>query len=185
MACTTPAFFADDTAIAGRIGQFDGKQAQLIVTDQRQQTLQGSRFDQRHIAIENQHGLGAELRQRLSHGMPGAQLLGLDDEIQVIGGQALTYGVGAMADHHLDALRLQAACGIDDMPEHGLVGDRMQHLGQSRTHARALAGGQNDDIQTHRKLLAGQELDRGGKEPQTKSAILPETQRGDLSRPFA
>lgn len=105
--------------------------------------------------------------------MAGTQLLGLDDEIQVIGGQALAHGVGAMPDHHLDALRLQAACGVDDMPEHGFVGDRVQYLGQRRTHARALASGKNDDIQTHRKLLAGQELAaaRGPRE----SAILPET----------
>ena len=164
----------DDTAVAGRVSQFDGEQAELIIADQGQQALQGSRFDQRHVAIENQHALGAELRQSLGHGVAGAELLGLDDEIQVIGGQALTYLVGAVADYHLDALRLQAACGVDDMPEHGFVGDRVQYLGQRRTHARALASGKNDDIQTHRKLLAGQEL-AAARGPREESAILPET----------
>ena len=104
-----------------------------------------------------------------AEGGAGLGLGGLD-----VGGQALAHGVGAMPDHHLDALRLQAARSVDHMPEHGLVGDRMQHLGQIRTHPRALAGGQNDDIQTHRKLLAGQEL-AAARGPREESAILPET----------
>ena len=54
-----------DAAIAGRIGQLDGEQAQLVVADQGQQTLESRGLDQRHIAIENQHALGAELRQGL------------------------------------------------------------------------------------------------------------------------
>ena len=88
-------------------------------------------------------------RLRLGHRMAGTQLFGLDDEIQVVGPQALAYLLGAMADHHLDALRLQAAGGVDDVAEHGLVSHRVQHLGQGRTHAGALAGGENDDIEGH------------------------------------
>lgn len=96
-----------------------------------QQTLQGLGFDQRHIAVENQHALGREVRQRLRHCMTGSQLLGLNDEIEIITGQALTHLLGAVADHYLDAARLQRARSGDDVAKHGLAGDRMQHLGSA------------------------------------------------------
>ncbi|MCY1181137.1 hypothetical protein D9M73_216260 [compost metagenome] len=81
--------------------------------------------------------------------MPGTQLLILQDKIQVIGSQALAHGLGAMADHHVNALGLEFAGSVDDVAKHGLAGHRMQDLGQGRTHARALAGGEDDDIEGH------------------------------------
>ena len=58
--------------------------------------------------------------------------------------------IRAVADDHLNALRPQGTRGADDMAEHGFAGDRMQHLGQCRAHASALAGSENDDIKRHR-----------------------------------
>ncbi|MCY1308274.1 hypothetical protein D9M70_582680 [compost metagenome] len=106
-------------------------------------------MDQRHIAVEDQHALGGERRQGLGHGVAGTQLLGLEDEVQVIGGQTLAHRFGTVADHHVDALRIELASGIYDVAEHGLAGHRVQYLGQSRAHARALAGGEDDDIEGH------------------------------------
>ncbi|MNE64166.1 hypothetical protein D3C80_1595610 [compost metagenome] len=81
--------------------------------------------------------------------MAGAVLLFLQDEIQVVGRQALAHRLGAVADDHMDALRIQLTSGVDDMAKHGLAGHRVQDLGQRRTHAGALTGGEDDDFQTH------------------------------------
>jgi len=81
--------------------------------------------------------------------MAGTQLLGLNDEGEIIAGQSLAHLLGTVANNHLDAFRLQCTRGVDHVPEHGFSGDRMQNLGQRRTHARALASGENDDIERH------------------------------------
>lgn len=155
MAVTRPAACADDAPVAAGVGQLDGEQRQLFGSGLGQQALQGRRLDQRHIAVEHQHPLGLDERQGLGQGVAGAELLLLQDEIQVGSGQALAHRIGAVADHHVDALRIQRAGGVDDVAEHGLAGHRMQDLGQRRAHARALAGGENDDFQTHRRTSPG------------------------------
>ncbi|MNN09218.1 hypothetical protein D3C81_1220950 [compost metagenome] len=81
--------------------------------------------------------------------MAGAQLLVLQHEVQVIGGQSFTYQLRTMPDHHMNTLRLQLAGTVDNMAEHGVAGDRMQHLGQRRAHAGTLACGENNDIERH------------------------------------
>ena len=58
------------------------------------------------------------------------QLFGLQDEIQVRLCQPLAYRLGTMADHHLDAVRLQLPSGVDHMTKHGFASHRVQHLGQ-------------------------------------------------------
>ena len=57
-----------------------------------------------------------------------------------------------MANHHVDAVRLQLAGGVDYMPKHGLASHWVQHFRQRRTHTSALAGGKNDDIERHAEL---------------------------------
>jgi hypothetical protein len=79
--------------------------------------------------------------------MTGAQLLVLQHEVQVIGGQPFTHLFGAMTDHHVDTLRLELARAVDNMPEHGIAGHWVKHLRQGRAHASALACGENYDIE--------------------------------------
>ena len=114
-----------------------------------QQALQGRLFDQRHVAIEDQHPFGGQRRQRLGDCVAGAELFALQDEIQILPRQALLDRFSTMADHHMDALGRQLPRGIDHMAEHGLAGNRMQDFGQGGTHAGALAGGEDDDIEGH------------------------------------
>ncbi|MNN82498.1 hypothetical protein D3C81_1994370 [compost metagenome] len=92
--------------------------------------MQGLDFDQRHIAVENQYGVGRDERHSLGHGMPGTQLLVLQDKIQVIRRQALTHGVGTMADHHVNALGLELPGAVDNMAKHRVTCHGMKHLGQ-------------------------------------------------------
>ncbi len=85
--------------------------------------------------------------------MAGAQLLGLQDEAEVVCGEALTHEVGPMADDHVNALGLQRTGAVDDVPEHGFAGNRVENLGQRRAHAGALACGEDDDIEGHERTL--------------------------------
>ncbi|CAM5332265.1 hypothetical protein SSTU70S_01069 [Stutzerimonas stutzeri] len=70
---------AHDAAVTGRIGKLDGEQRELVGADLVQQALQGIGFDQRYVAIEDQHPLGRQVRQRLRHRVAGTELLGLYD----------------------------------------------------------------------------------------------------------
>ena len=81
----------NDTAITGRVWQVDGQQAQLFRADLLKQALQGLNFDQRDIAVQDQHVLCRYKRQCLSHGVAGAQLLVLQYKIQVFCGQTFAY----------------------------------------------------------------------------------------------
>ncbi|MNP11439.1 hypothetical protein D3C76_1036250 [compost metagenome] len=140
---------AQDPAVAGRVGQFHGEQGQLLRGGLLQQAFQGRLLDQRHVAIENQHPLGLEERQRLRHGVAGAELLGLQHEVDVVRRQALAYPLRTVPDHHMDTLGRQVARGIDHMGQHRFAGDGMEDLRQGRAHAGALAGGENDDFEGH------------------------------------
>src|SRR6185436_20380146 len=54
--------------------------------------------------------------------------------------------VGAMADDYGDAGRLQGGRCPEDAFDDGQAGDSVQDLGQLGFHPRALAGGQDDDV---------------------------------------
>ena len=152
-----------DAAVTGRIIQFDREQAQLLWADLFEQALQGFDFDQRHVTVENQHGVGLDERHSLSHRMTGPQLFVLQDEIQIISRQALAHRIGTVADHHVNALWIKLPGAVDNMAEHGVAGNRVQHFRQGRTHARALTGGENNDFKRHDWLpiLGGQRLRPG------------------------
>ncbi len=91
----------NDTAITGRVIQRNGQQAQLLRVDQFEQARERFHFDQRYIAIKNQHGVSRQCGQRLSNRMTGTELLVLHHEIQVIGCQLFTHGISAVSNHDM------------------------------------------------------------------------------------
>ena len=135
-----------DPAIAGRIIQLDRQQTQLLRGDVGEQALQGFDFDQRHVAVENQYGVGCDERNGLGYSMTSTQLLVLQDEVQIVRRQALTHSVGTMADHHMNALWLKLPGAVDNMAKHRVARHRMKHFWQGRTHAGALTGGEDNDF---------------------------------------
>ena len=79
--------------------------------------------------------------------MAGAKLLLLRDELKAGSlGQGLLDLGGAVADHHGDAGRLQGGGCPQHAFDDGQAGDPVQDLGQLGFHPRALAGGQDDDV---------------------------------------
>ncbi|CAI8931470.1 hypothetical protein EMIT0P12_50140 [Pseudomonas sp. IT-P12] len=151
---------ANDAAVTGRVVQFHGQQTQLLRRDFLQQALKGLDFDQRHIAIENQHGVGFDVRHRLSNRVTRTELFVLQNEIQVIRRQAITHGIGTMADDHVDALWIKLPRTVDNMAKHRIAGNRVQDLWQRRAHTSALASGEDNDFKRHDWLpiLGGQRL---------------------------
>ena len=138
---------AHDAAIAGRVGDFRDQHGEP--PGRGEQTLQGFAADQRHVAVEDQHGgrIGY-LRHGLFDCVAGAQLLFLFGPEQVgLAGEGLPHLFPSMSIHHMDAGRIQRARRGDDLGQHRLPGDRLQYLGPGRAHAFAFAGGEDDDVQ--------------------------------------
>ncbi|MNJ61579.1 hypothetical protein D3C77_573730 [compost metagenome] len=96
----------NNATVAGWVVEVNGQQAQLLRRDLGQQAFEGIHFNQRHITIQDQHGFSAQGRQGLGHGMAGTQLLVLQDKIQIVGRQTLTYQLCTVPDHHMNASRL-------------------------------------------------------------------------------
>ena len=168
---------ADNAAITGRVIQLYGEQAHLSRHHMLEQTLQGFDFDQWHVAVKDQHGVGIDERHGLSGGVACAQLLVLKHEIQVISSQALTHHFSAVTDHHMNALWIKLTSAVDNMAEHGVAGNRVQDLGQRRAHTSALTGREDNDFERHDWLpiLGGQRLRPGfefGKEKRVAEATL-------------
>lgn len=85
--------------------------------------------------------------------MTGTELLSLQCPFEVITGNGLRYRFATMPVNDGNAGGIQCAGGIDHMAEHRLAGQRVQHLRQCRLHARALAGGENNDCECHASLV--------------------------------
>ena len=81
------------------------------------QRSRGGGADQRHVAVEDQRGgVGVvQLRHRLLHGVPGAQLRHLARKAHAAAGQRGLHLVGPMAGDDHGARRPQIACGLQDM----------------------------------------------------------------------
>ncbi|MNJ43862.1 hypothetical protein D3C77_388880 [compost metagenome] len=139
----------DNAPVTRWVNKIDRQQAQLLRGDLGQQALEGIDFDQRHIAVENQHRISRKGRQGLRYRMAGTQLLVLQNKIQIISRQTLTHQLGTVPDHHMNALRLQLTGAVDNMAKHGVAGDRVQYLGQRRAHPGTLACGEDNDIERH------------------------------------
>ncbi len=136
-----------DAPITRGIRQGNGQQRHFCRANLFQQALQGLHFNQRHIAVQNQHGIGCQRRHRLSHGMPSSQLLVLQHKVQVVGRQAFANDIGTMADDNVNALWIKLTGTVDNMPKHGISRHGMENLRQRRAHARALTCGENNDIE--------------------------------------
>ena len=78
---------AQDAAVAGGVGQFDGQQRQLLAAAGAGQRGGGVGADQRHVAVEDQRGRRAVVQRRhgLLDGMAGAELRHLAHEDQALG----------------------------------------------------------------------------------------------------
>ena len=121
---------ADDAAVTGgigRLGREHGKRA-----GRGQQPGQGVAGDQRHVAVEHQHAcVVGYARQRLLHGVAGAQLPGLFRPAQVgLVGERRAHLGTAMPEHDMDRRRMQGTRGVDYVRQHRPLRDRLQHLGQ-------------------------------------------------------
>ena len=81
------------------------------------------------------------------YGVAGAELFGLLHPADAFALHLFAHLLFAVADHHVDALRAEALCGIDNALEHGLAADAVQHFGKGGIHARAFAGGEDNDME--------------------------------------
>ena len=86
------------------------------------------------------------MRQRLLHGVSGAQLWFLQGPGQVGGVQRMTHDIATMTIDQAEFLRVQAACRVDHMGDQGFARQWMEYLGQTGMHALSLSGGEYDDI---------------------------------------
>ena len=104
------------------------------------------------------------MRQGLLHGMPRSELRLLPDHDEIGGGDRLRHLLAAVAVDDADALGIQGAGGGDHVREHGPPRERMQHLGQARMHALALAGREYHHIGSgaHREIIAQTSAYTGG-----------------------
>ncbi|MNG14667.1 hypothetical protein D3C84_984400 [compost metagenome] len=102
--------------------------------------------------------------------MAGAQLFVLEDEVQIVSGQALAHHIRTMADHHVNALWIKLSGAVDNMAKHRIAGNRVQDFRQGRTHAGALASSEDNDFKRHDWLpiLGGQRLRPGCKNRKRK-----------------
>ena len=81
----------------------------------------------------------------LRHSMARALLFCLQCPVQRLMLHGRLHLLAAMAIDHGDVLRGQQTGGGDDVLQQGPAGQRLQDFGQVRTHALALACGQDDD----------------------------------------
>ena len=135
----------DQTAIGARVAGLEANDGDPAPAEHR---LDVGGPQQGHVAVGDDH-LSVEVgEQALSraHGVTGAQRRVLDGDG---GGAQPLLDMGAdlgrvVSDDHDDALTAQTLGGVDGVVQHGAVADAVQHLGQRRLHARALAGGEDD-----------------------------------------
>ena len=107
-----------------------------------------SRVKQRDVTRQEDHRAlpAGEQRLGLLQGVGGSELRFLNGEpniglLPVIAGR-----IGAVADDERDGGWDQGLRRLEHMLDHWLPGDRVQHFRQRGLHPRALAGGENDDM---------------------------------------
>jgi hypothetical protein len=143
-------------AVVRRVGAAKAERDQgrpLGAAPERHHVLQGARRDQRRVTEQHQHVAGAVGTMVTVEGVPGGQHRVAGAERQVLHHGAVGLGglgdlVHARAEHHHDPLWTERRGRVDHVAQHGLAGDLVQHLGQVRGHAHALAGGQSEAMRT-------------------------------------
>ena len=143
------ALLAQDATVTGGIAQHGRKNGHAVASS-RQQTLNRFGLYERHIAQQHQgvFGFGVKFGQRTLQCVTGSHLRLLQHEAQTffLRKSALD-GFGAATDHHYgarDAFELLDAC--EHVTEHRRACQRLQHFGQGRAHALALACSENNDV---------------------------------------
>ena len=140
----------DDPAIGlgivGRRGEHDDRR-RIRPVEPRQHLGHGFRRHERRVAVEDED-IAVEAGQHafgLPDGMGGALLLGLVGDLHAAAVQRHFDLVAALADDDDALLRAKRVDRVEQMHQHRLAGDRVQHLVRVGAHARALAGGEHDD----------------------------------------
>ena len=108
----------------------------------------GLRLHQRRVGVEHEHGAAGALQRghRLHHRIARAarRRLHRDRRVGPRGAGALADFRRVIADDDAEPRRRQRRGGGEHVLQHRPAGDRVQHLGRFRAHARALAGGEHD-----------------------------------------
>ena len=137
---------ADNAAVARRVGQDVGQQADFVAR-LFEQLLQGGRVNQRHVAIQYQRPPRVgNVRQCGFQCVPRAQLFRLLHPADIFVRHLLHDQIFAVPHHHMNACRLQTFRGVNHVFQHRFAADGMQHFGLVGIHARAFAGRKNDDV---------------------------------------
>ncbi|KJJ10160.1 hypothetical protein HMPREF3156_02810 [Neisseria sp. HMSC06F02] len=137
---------ADDAAQACRVGGNVGQQADFAAGGF-EQGFEGGGVNQGNVAVQHQRAaFGGKVRQGGFDGVAGAELFGLFDpnDVAFDGVQNLVF---AVSDDDADVLGIQGGGGVDNALDHGLAADSVQHFGHFGIHARAFAGGEDDDVE--------------------------------------
>jgi len=144
-----PAYLPHDAAVAGRIRQLAGGDGDSIAR-RTQHFAQRLAPHQGYVAIEHQNGGAARnSRQRLQQRVAGTKLFRLlhpFDRRAHEGGHHFRAAVTVDDEY---ALRPQRQRGIEHMRKQRPAGNPVQHLRQRGTHALALTGGENNDVEWH------------------------------------
>ena len=140
---------AEDAAESGGIRQ-DGRAEQAggaVVLLAAEQVGQRLRPEQRLVAHQDQGGTAVVAQHRPANlgGVTGSELLVLVGEQDVgLVAQVVAHLLGGVSDHDDDGLRPGPSGGVDDVADHRLPADLVQHLGLLRLHPLPMAGGQDD-----------------------------------------
>ncbi len=142
---------AQHAAVAGGVGQRDGQERQAPAAAGRHQRAQRVGGDERHVAREDERdAVVRQVRRGLLHRMARAELRRLAHEgerrLRRDLPQAGLHLVGAVARHHHQRARAEADCRVRHVADQRPAGEAVQHLRQAALHARAHAGGHDDDI---------------------------------------
>ncbi|EEG33061.1 hypothetical protein NEIFLAOT_01864 [Neisseria flavescens NRL30031/H210] len=136
---------ADDAAQTCRVVGHVGQQANFVACGF-EQGFEGGCVNQGDVAVQHQRAaFGRQVRQGGFNGVAGTELFGLfnPNDIAFDGVQDLLF---AVADDDADVLGIQGGGGVDNALNHGKAADAVQHFGHFGVHARAFAGGEDDDI---------------------------------------
>ena len=154
----------DDAPVPGRVGDPRGEHGHRVprggvLPDERGQRL---RPQQGHVAVGH-HDDAGQVAERFGHHADrvagaGQPLLHHHAHAGRMPGRLGADLVPAVAGHHDQPLRAEAARRGQRVPEHAAAAQGMQHLGDPRFHPCALARGENDD--SNRARFA-----QGGKSP--------------------